>query len=352
MLETQSILPSTLDDRRHPQVAIVVLNWNRKKDTLCCLESLTKIDYPRYEVIVVDNGSTDGSVEALREAFPDPLLIQTGSNLGYAGGNNIGIERAFERGADYVLVLNNDTMLDSFAVRSAVDVAQTIGDKAGVIGFATYDYDHPEALNDLGLAYKGKGRFRFHLPTQEELENNNFLPIESAHGCAMLLTRLMLEKVGLLHEEFFLMDEEIDLCARARRAGFAVVGATKARVWHKGSATFGGAHDPLKLFYLYRNTLLYMKRRYEEENQLEEYRRFLRTYAAEARDSAIQYLRENNVAAAFNQLLAVRCAEAELWGKKHVPVTLRAKLFGEILVLGLSGILRRFSRHLRSGSIN
>src|SRR5690349_2452680 len=95
-----------------PRIAVLVLNWNGRDDTLQCLESLSKVDYPNFDVIVVDNGSIDDSVQAIRASFPSLLLIENGANLGYAEGNNAGMRVALERGADFILLLNNDTVVD------------------------------------------------------------------------------------------------------------------------------------------------------------------------------------------------------------------------------------------------
>ncbi len=333
------------DGASSPHVAIVVLNWNGMNDTLNCLQSLALIDYPSYEVILVDNGSTDGSVETIRDAFPNVLLIQTGSNLGYAGGNNVGIQSAVQHGAEYILILNNDTVLDSMALSEAVDVAQTLGDKAGAVGFATYHYEQPDVLHDVGLQDVRDGG-GFYLPPEEKLKGNKSLPIASAHGCAMLLASRMLEMVGSFDDRFFLMAEEADLCIRAHQAGFAVVGATEARVWHKGSVSFEGEESLLRLFYLRRNRFLYFKKRCEEANNLNGYQAVRKTLANEIQVSAIQYLREHEIARAFNELLAMRCAEAELWGKKGVHLQLRLKVLAEILLLAIKGMFRRLRRQL------
>jgi GT2 family glycosyltransferase len=94
-----------------PKVGVVVLNWNGKEDTLACLESLASVTYPAFEIYVVDNGYSDGSVPVVRSRFPNSTVIENGRNLGFAGGNNVGIRYALERGADYVLILNNDTLV-------------------------------------------------------------------------------------------------------------------------------------------------------------------------------------------------------------------------------------------------
>src|SRR3712207_3089549 len=103
-----------------PKVAVVVLSWNGRDDTLACVESLLAQSWPRVETIVVDNGSTDGSADAVAERFPDVPLIRSDTNLGFAEGNNVGLRAALERGADYALLLNNDTIADERLVESLV----------------------------------------------------------------------------------------------------------------------------------------------------------------------------------------------------------------------------------------
>src|SRR5690242_13465997 len=109
-----------------PLISVVVLNWNGKIDTLECLESLARVDYPNFEVIVVDNGSADDSVAAIRQQFPDVMVLETGANLGYAGGNNVGIRKALEDQASYVLLLNNDTVVHPQLLTSLVEAAAAV----------------------------------------------------------------------------------------------------------------------------------------------------------------------------------------------------------------------------------
>src|SRR5215470_14085112 len=108
-----------MNSSEKPLVAVVVLNWNGCNETLACLESLIKLSYPPCDLIVVDNGSTDNSVAAVRSKYPNVEVIQTGKNLGYAGGNNVGIRRALEKGAQYILILNNDTRVSPDAISRA-----------------------------------------------------------------------------------------------------------------------------------------------------------------------------------------------------------------------------------------
>jgi len=267
-------------------------------------------------------------VAAVYASHPDVKVIETGANLGYAGGNNVGISLALDQGAEYVLILNNDATIEAEAISCAVSVAQSLSPATGVVGFATYRYEAPEVLHCLGLnagAHRG-----FYVPTKQQMMESEVLPIGSAHGCAMLLTRKLLETVGLLDEEFFLMHEELDLCQRARRAGFDVVGATNARVLHKGAVSFGGETSPLKLFYLYRNWPLYVWKRFSERNETHLFENYLSRFRKAARAEAVQFLRESKLTHMFAVLAAGRCVEERRWGKKQFPLRLRLLVYWEM----------------------
>ena len=109
-----------------PKVAVIILNWNGKEDTLECLASVKKLDYSNYEIVLVDNGSVDDSVDAISKQYPDMTLLQTGENLGYAGGNNVGIRWALEQGADYILLLNNDTIVAADLLSAFINAANVL----------------------------------------------------------------------------------------------------------------------------------------------------------------------------------------------------------------------------------
>ena len=125
----------------HGKVAIIILNWNGKKDTLECLESVRKIDYQNFEVIVVDNGSSDDSLKAIQSKYPEICILETGENLGYAGGNNFGMRHALQNGADYILILNNDIIVDSQLINSFIDASALIP-KGGIFGAKIYYYSN------------------------------------------------------------------------------------------------------------------------------------------------------------------------------------------------------------------
>ena len=129
--------------QKFPKVSIIVLNWNGRNDTLECLESVERIEYPNFDVVVVDNGSNDDSVAAIHAKFPEITLLETGKNLGYAGGNNVGIHHALQQNANYILLLNNDTVVDPALVQQFVEAGQLMPE-GGAFGAKIYLYSKPD----------------------------------------------------------------------------------------------------------------------------------------------------------------------------------------------------------------
>lgn len=244
-----------------PRIAVIILNWNGKDDTLACLESVTSIDYPNFQVVVVDNGSSDGSVEAFRQAFPQVTVLETGENLGYAGGNNVGICWALDQGFDGLLVLNNDTVV-ARDILHAFATAQERFPQAGVFGAKIYYHAQPDVLwfaggrwssDKLEFDHVGQGR-----PDGPEFSESR--AFDYMTGCAIYAPAEVFRNVGYFGEEFFLTYEETDWCYRARGKGYTPTYIPEARLWHKVSASFGGAVSPLMTYFMTRNRLLFVRR--------------------------------------------------------------------------------------------
>ena len=219
--------------RRH-KVGIVLLNWNGWDDTRVCLSSLRQLQYANLEVIVVDNGSSDNSVARIREEFPETKVIETGCNLGFAGGCNLGIVCALGQGSDFVWLLNNDARVHPEALQSLVDKARSSPD-IGACGSAIYAMDDPYRLEAWGGGYinfwLGRSRHFLH-PVPDEA-------VDFITGASMLITREVIERVGLLDQRFFMYWEDADFCCRLRAAGWKLAVAGESRVWHKGSSSTG-----------------------------------------------------------------------------------------------------------------
>ena len=240
---------------------MIVLNWNGRDDSIACLESLEKIDYPNHDVIVVDNGSTDGSVAAMTHRFPRLEIIETGRNLGFAEGNNTGIRVALDRGADYVFLLNNDTIVHPSLLRELLAAAERCPD-GGIFCAKIFYHAEPTRIWYGGAKwFEESMRFRhFYEERQIRADERGVAAVDYACGCALLVKSPVLRKVGLLDPKFFLTYEDTDLCFRARRAGFACYYVPAAVLWHKISTSFGGADSPLFVYFMTRNLLLWGER--------------------------------------------------------------------------------------------
>jgi hypothetical protein len=245
-----------------PSVAVVVLNWNGTDDTLECLSSLALLDYPRYEIVVVDNGSRPSPRAIITQQFPTFTYIETGENLGYAGGNNVGIRHALAAGHDYVFVLNNDTIVEPDVLRHAVAVAET-DPSIGVVGVKIVAWDAPGRV---WVAY-GEITYRQGLVRligyygQDDGAFDTQRDVQWVPGTAMLIRRRALETVGLFDEEFFAYHEDVDWCTAAREKGFRVVFAPRPRIYHKGHRSSGGKGYVTPRQYLAgRNMVLYVRK--------------------------------------------------------------------------------------------
>ena len=213
-----------------PSVEIVVLNYNGWPDTLRCLDSLEQLSYPRARIVVVDNHSTDDSVAQLKQRHPELELVDTGTNLGFAGGNNVGIRRAMSRGAAYVWLLNNDATADPESLTALVRTAEA-DSRVGAVGSVIYEQAIPAQVQARGggRVCLASGHCR-NVRTPDQAPN--FIT-----GTSLLLRVRALEDVGLLDERFFFLWEDVDLSLRLTGHGWRLAVAPQARVWHRGGGT-------------------------------------------------------------------------------------------------------------------
>lgn len=224
---------------KHPSVAIIILNWNGWRDTLNCVSSCQKLSWPNYSILVVDNGSTDDSEKYLRQNLPaDVAIIQSGANLGFAGGNNHGIRRAIQGGAEYVWLLNNDTEVDPEALTCLV-AAMENGPEVGIAGSKIYYFDNPRTIWFAGGMWR-KGRLHWLQRGANQTDDGQFdqlTTVDAVSGCSMLVRSAAIHKIGLMDENFFLYWEDTEWCARAQKYDYQVVFVPQSRVWHKISVS-------------------------------------------------------------------------------------------------------------------
>ncbi len=229
-----------------PAWYVIVLSWNGREDTERCLEALATVTEPPVRVVCVDNGSIDGSVEAVRDRHPETHLIENGRNLGFAGGCNVGIRWALEQGAAWVVLVNNDAVVAPDAIAGFAAAAEQRPD-AGMLAGKLYLADRPDRIWYAGqrflawLGYSGRhrGEGRRDRPRYASVR-----PTDRANGALMAVSRAAIDQIGLLDEELFAYVEDVDYSLRARVAGFEVLFVPRARAWHRvGSSTAGAAHS-------------------------------------------------------------------------------------------------------------
>ncbi len=217
-------------------IAVIILNFNRQRDTLDCLRSLAKSTHVDRRTFVLNYGvpgGDDARAEQLR-ADPRAQSIDLAQNKGYAGNNNIGVKMALAQGADWVLVLNEDTEMDAECLARLLACGESDA-RIGVVGPMVYHHDEPAVIQSAGGVLDGDWQTSH--AGQNETDQGQFgqrRDVAWVSGCAILLRRALLEQIGLLDEHMFMYWEEIDWCMRARAAGWRVLHEPAARVWHKG----------------------------------------------------------------------------------------------------------------------
>lgn len=298
----------------HLRVCIIILNWNSWQDTIECLESVYRSAYPLFRVVVVDNCSSDNSIENIkmwangkideqaetalkrltgpsvnkpvpyieyeREAAQNGgenekerlidsrsslVLVKNDSNLGFTGGNNVGIRYAVKRGFDYVLLLNNDTVIDKDLLKNMLRSAE-LRDKVGIIGGKIYYYNRPDIIQSVGSKIDLYRGYHPHIGNKEvdrgqyDFVNN----VDFVSGALMLVKKEVFDTIGLLDERYFLYVEEVDFCYRAVKAGFTVIVEPHATIWHKTGTSSGGELAKTFLYYSFRNRLLFIKKHFPD----------------------------------------------------------------------------------------
>lgn len=244
-------------------VAVIIVTWNQREMVLDCLASLDELNYPSdmLEVVVVDNGSSDGTAAAIHDRFPQVVVKENHKNLGFAEGNNVGIRHALGLHPDYICLLNNDTVVTpDFIVRL---VEETEGEKSvGMAGPKMYFFDPPDMVFAAGSLVDWKeGKLNQRGIRQREgivgpLFSDGPEDVDFIIGCGVLIKREVLEQIGLFDSRYFLNFEDVDLCIRAHRAGYRVRYTPRAVLFHKVSASLGQG-SPRNVYYMTRNALLF-----------------------------------------------------------------------------------------------
>ncbi|MBI3092971.1 MAG: glycosyltransferase family 2 protein [Candidatus Levybacteria bacterium] len=255
-------------------IAIVLLNFNGEKDTIECLKSIKKLETDGFALltIVVDNGSEKKfRVQSSEFRVGELKIIHNDKNLGFSGGNNVGIRYAFKKNADYILILNNDTVVDKSLVLELLKLAQS-DESIGIVvpkiyfakGFEFHKDRYNESEQGRVIWYAGgimdwKNVIGVHRGVDEVDRGQYEKVIETdfASGCCMFVKREVFERVGMFDEKYFLYYEDNDLSQRAKREGFKIIYSPKAVLWHKNAGSAGGSGSSLQDYYITRNRLLF-----------------------------------------------------------------------------------------------
>lgn len=241
------------------QLIVATLNWNRPDDTIACLQSAAQLTYPAAELVVVDNHSSDDSVERIQAAVPQATILRNDRNAGFAGGCNMALRYALERGADYILLINNDTILDPTMIeRMLAYAAPDVGMLVPAIFYMASPSQpwsiggmcHPITLEKTGDSARQFG----------QIAHAGAVERDYVVGCAMLFQRAALERAGMFDERFFMYYEDMDLSLRFRQAGYRILLVPTAHMWHKVSASSGGSNSPGERYWMARSSVIFFRK--------------------------------------------------------------------------------------------
>ena len=242
-----------------PLVYLVILTWNQRETILECLVSATRMTYPNFRIVVVDNGSTDGTAETIKARFPNVEVVVNERNLGYPGGCNVGLRYALEQGAEYIFAINNDVsvdpaILDELMRETAPDV--------GILTPKIYFAGDPKRIwsvggrrNRLTLEMNHRGDHELDQGQWDQVLERDYLI-----GCAHLFSRSLLEEIGLLDAGYFLYYDDLDICIRAQQAGYRLLMAPQAHMWHKVADSSGGVDTPRERYYMARSNVRFLRK--------------------------------------------------------------------------------------------
>ncbi len=305
-----------------PTIAIIVLTWNQRDLTLDCLASIAAMEYPieRIQTIVVDNGSQDDTASAIRAQYPDVTVLENVENLGFAAGNNVGIHYALQGDVDYIMLLNNDTIVDVQMLAQLLAVIEPQPD-VGIVGPKMLYFEPPDVIWCAGNRFGRRPWITERLQAEQQDVARDEAPNEVDYitACGILVRRAVIDHVGVLDPRFFIYYEESDWCFRARRAGWRILYAPRARLWHKVSAAMGTT-SPATDYYMNRNLYLFLAKNRSGLNRAYALtavfgRQLLAIAAYTAKPRGGRRTRNRNA-----RLLAIRDALIGRWGKMGADI--------------------------------
>jgi len=247
-----------------PRIAVVILNWNGYEDTSECIISLQKITYKNYKIIVVDNGSDAEEFNKLKNNFPKIKVLRSDVNLGFTGGNNLGIKYSLEEKVDYILLLNNDTIVESNFLEPLLDAYEK-NKNAGIVAPQINYFHEPKKIWSAGgtiSRLRGSG-FAYSDRIENKIKPNN-RSVAFVSGCCMLIKSELFNKVGYFDDNYFLYIEDTDLCFRTLHAGYKIIVNHHSKIFHKVSNSTKENLSLLPLYYATRNRLYFTKKNFPD----------------------------------------------------------------------------------------
>lgn len=265
------------------KVAIIILNYRVKDLSLQCIKSVLKSDYQNLQVIAVDNDSQDGFEDEVRK-IPNVNFLQTGANLGFTGGNNLGIKQALNGGADYVFILNPDTTVEKETISKLVLGLES--NNAGIVGPKIY-FESSKNIWYAGGNFDKNNVLGSHIGVNEKDAGQYDIQQETDYvtGAAMLVKKEVFEKIGLFDDRYFLYYEDSDFCVRAKRAGFKIMYIPTAIVYH-ANAKSTGLGSPIQDYYITRNRMLFASKFLPLRTRFALFREGLRNFNSDIRKKA------------------------------------------------------------------
>lgn len=251
-----------------PKVGIILLNYNNAIDTIECFKNLRKISYDNFQIVIVDNHSTDDSLEFIKAEIKDEKLLKSDTNKGYAAGNNIGIQYCLSEKCDYLCILNNDVKVASNFLDILVETMSN-NDSIGIAGPKICDYDDPDNIQSIGSTVNmnfGRATELFKNQNSKDVVGK-IIDCDYVGGACMLVRKEVIDNIGLIPEEYFLFYEENEWCQKAKKAGYKIVGVSDSVIWHKGSHTINQISG-LSEYFMYRNLVVFIKNNGNLKNKL------------------------------------------------------------------------------------
>ncbi|MCM8709411.1 glycosyltransferase family 2 protein [Clostridium sp. SYSU_GA19001] len=240
---------------------IILVNYNNFTDTIQCVNSLKKLTNKNYEIVIVDNGSQNNSVEEIKKSLPNIKLIETGKNLGFAGANNVAIKYGLENNADFYLLLNNDTIVEPDFLDNMMEIFKNYS-KVGIVGSKIMYYGNKKLIWYAGGKVNWL-KFRvehFGLKEIDKGQYDNESEVDFITGCNMLIKKEVLENIGLLEEDYFMYYEDVDFCIKAMMKGYKLIYTPKAVIYHKVSVASGGEDSAFAIKWNTRNKIIFMNK--------------------------------------------------------------------------------------------